>query len=69
MIITIYPGAGNGWVAAVNGVWIPGGYDTGQTAMYACQFPDEVLQPINDKIYSVNGEDRPITMADLPPQP
>lgn len=52
------------WVVA-QGYWLPGGYEDEATARYACRYPFEVLQELNDRIYRVDGENRPITRADL----
>lgn len=55
---------GNGWVVA-QGYWLPGLYDSEQTARYACRLSDRILTHVAETISSVHGENRMITMNDL----
>jgi len=54
-----------GWSLARDGVWLPGIYDSDETAREAVSLPDDVLQALSDRICSVQGEFRLITAKDL----
>lgn len=58
--LTFYP-PGDGWSVAENDIWVPGIYDTMETARVALAFESDVLQAIQD-----TKSPGPITMADLP---
>jgi hypothetical protein len=47
------------------GTWLPGGYDTEETAREAATLGDDKLAELNDRIFSIHGENRRITAADL----
>lgn len=54
-----------GITTAVGGSWVPGIYDSEATAALAiARFTDEQLAGLAP-IYRVDGESRPVTMADL----
>jgi len=56
---------GEGYVISSHHKWLPGIYDSERAANYAFRFPIEILQNLTDKICSVPGESRFITMDDL----
>lgn len=53
-----------GWAVADRGMWLEGLYDSDETARHAATLSDELLHRLRH-ICWVDGEDRPITMADL----
>lgn len=52
------------WVVSDNGVWLEGSYATESAARRAASFSDKVLADLG-RIYRVDGENRPVTDADL----
>jgi hypothetical protein len=54
----------DGWVVSVNEQWVPGVYDSDETARSACVFSDVQLKALVS-IWNHKGENRPATMADL----
>ena len=49
-----------------NGFWLPGVYDSMETAKTAaCDFTRHQLLQISEKVCGETGEDRSITMVDL----
>jgi len=52
------------WVVSENEGWLPGVYDSDATARRAAALPDAALRDLA-RIYSIDGEDRPVTAADL----
>lgn len=53
-----------GWVVSENEMWLPGSYDSEQTARYAATMSDAVLRAVQP-ICWVDGGNRNITRADL----
>lgn len=53
------------WVVALYDIWLPGYYDTLETARRAAYLSDAVLSDLNARICHVDGEDRAIAMADI----
>lgn len=53
-----------GWVVADHGMWLPGCYDSEETARAAVGFSDSVLAKA-EPICSIYGENRNITLDDL----
>lgn len=54
----------HGWVVADHGTWLPGCYDSEDTARAAADYSDSVLAEV-ETICSIHGEDRVITLTDL----
>lgn len=52
-------------VISSRGMWLPGNYDSDQSARYAFRFRNEVLQELQERICHKDGENRAITMDDL----
>ena len=52
------------WVVAENGTWLPGIYESDAVARRAARLPDAALLALSH-IYKVDGENRPVTAADL----
>lgn len=52
-------------VISSRGMWLPGSYDSDQSARYAFRFSDQVLQELQERICHKDGENRAITMDDL----
>jgi hypothetical protein len=66
MSITVHaPTApGQGYSVADSGTWVPGLYDTPETAQHACRFSNADLYQIR-RVWQHDGENRPATMEDL----
>jgi hypothetical protein len=63
--VSVYESKPGRWVVSENDVWLPGVFDSPETARRAADFPREALHELR-RIYHVDGENRPVTMADLP---
>lgn len=63
MTVSVYK-VDDAWVVADNGTWLPGCYDTKDTACAAATFSDSVLAAV-EPICQVTGSNRPITLNDL----
>jgi hypothetical protein len=57
----------DGWVViAEEGYgWLPGYYDSVAAARAAAELPPESLSELSNRICRVDGEDRPMTAADI----
>jgi len=64
--VRVYP-VDDGFVVSHHGTWLPGYYDTAETATKAASLPDRVLTELNDRICHFQREDRALTMSDLAP--
>lgn len=62
--IRIFPGS-NGHSISCDDTWLPGLYDTVETARAALEHEDDELAALSNRVCAVVGEDRPITMTDL----
>lgn len=66
MAVRTYPFEEGTWVVADGGVWLDGIYESEATARRAATLSDSVLSALG-RIYRIDGENRPVTMADLQP--
>jgi hypothetical protein len=57
-------GTDGSWSVSDHEMWLPGLYDAQDTAIQAAALPDATLLRL-EPICRVDGENRPITMADL----
>lgn len=66
MSVSIYPTDDGAFVVSQNCVWIPGAYDSRETAERAVQMPDEILQRLQDAANErAGGRGGIITATDL----
>jgi hypothetical protein len=54
-----------GWAVADDAGWLPGIYATEEAARRAGTIDPERLEQLSDRVCSVHGEDRAITVEDL----
>lgn len=62
--IRIHPLPRGEYVVSQNDLWLPGVYDSEETATRACDLPTATLLALG-RIYRVDGENRALTMDDL----
>lgn len=53
------------FVVSENGIWVPGSYDSCETAKLAPQLKDEEIEFLLGPIYRVDGLARPVNMDDM----
>lgn len=53
------------FVVSENGIWVPGIYDSYETAKLAATLKDRDIIAFLEHIYSADGEDRPVTLDDV----
>jgi PhoPQ-activated pathogenicity-related protein len=63
--LRLYPDSDGTWTVSDSGSWLPGIYDSKVTAIAAAALPDAVLEDRLQPICHVDGENRPITLADV----
>ena len=53
------------WCISLSGFWLPGIFDTLETAKKAIYLPEKMRSELNRRICHFKKEDRAITMADI----
>lgn len=64
MSVTTHPLPSGDWIAQSDGLWLPGVYDSQETAQHAATLSRACLHALG-RIYRNDGEGRALTMDDL----